>query len=145
MQKLPSDRKIRPYITTSLYFIQTCNGIKELILILNSAVSVAMNLDNFSFISRNKEIKRMHKTNGIRFCMLSIFSGKCSTIVLDDIDKIFYCSNKKKLSKQTKYGIWMKNAIFPFKYKSDKRSYFKITNAFFAWTANLTPYQMHDD
>ena len=101
---MPSDRKIRPYITTSLYFIQTCNGIKELILILDSAVSVAMNLDNFSFISRNKEIKRMHKTNGIRFCMLSIFSGKCSTIVLDDIDKIFYCSNKKSWANKQNMG-----------------------------------------
>ena len=90
-----SHRKIRQIYNDLVIFSRTCNGIKELIPILDSAVSVAMNLDNFSFISRNKEIKRMHKTNAICFCMLSIFSGKCSTIVLDDIDKIFYCWYKK--------------------------------------------------
>ena len=111
-------------------FSRTCNGIKELIPILDSAVSVAMNLDNFSLISRNKEIKRMHKTNAICFCMLSIFSGKCSTIVLDDIDKIFHCWYKKV--EQTN-KIWDMNeeCNFPFKYKSDTRSYFKMRNAFF--------------
>ena len=81
--------------------------------VLNSALSVAMNFDNFSFMFRNKRvIKECTRRMPFASCMLPIFSGKWFAIVLDDTDKTF-CCRYKKVGEQTN-KVWKMNTGMQF-------------------------------